>query len=155
MLTADQPIVDPAEFDARVVQLPTVHSAAEPVDGHPHRTAGVRALSLRGSSSMSWPTPVRGNTRRSPVLIAAVVLNYPDLRRGIYAMLDVTGIAFFAIISILGMVLDRQDLCWLETCAQVLSNGVIAAVFYGPGWSVATPHGSARSPVPLGQGGVT
>ncbi|MEV0580081.1 MULTISPECIES: hypothetical protein [unclassified Streptomyces] len=64
-------------------------------------------------------------------LVAAVVLNLPDLRRGSYKVLEVAGIAFFAVLSVLALFLDRQDLDWLERYAQVLSSGVIAVVALG------------------------
>ncbi|MFF3015681.1 hypothetical protein [Streptomyces sp. NPDC057939] len=64
-------------------------------------------------------------------LIASLVLNVPDLRRGSVKVLEITGMVFFAVISILALVLDRGDLMWLETYAQALSSGVIAAVALG------------------------
>ncbi|MEU9093427.1 hypothetical protein [Streptomyces sp. NPDC048428] len=64
-------------------------------------------------------------------LVAAVVLNLPDLRRGSYKVLEIAGIAFFAVLSVLALFLDRQDLDWLERYAQVLSSGVIALVALG------------------------
>ncbi|MFD0066846.1 hypothetical protein [Streptomyces sp. NPDC056690] len=64
-------------------------------------------------------------------LIAAVVLNLPDLRRGSFKVLEVTGILFFGVMALLGLFLDRQDMLWLETYAQVLSSAVIAVVALG------------------------
>ncbi|MEU9253783.1 hypothetical protein AB0D66_18235 [Streptomyces sp. NPDC048270] len=64
-------------------------------------------------------------------LIASLVLNAPDLRRGSVKVLEITGMVFFAVISILALVLDRGDLLWLETYAQTLASGVIAAVALG------------------------
>lgn len=64
-------------------------------------------------------------------LVAAVVLNLPDLRRGSFKVLEITGIVFFAVLSILALFLDRQDMLWLERYAQVLSSGVIAVVALG------------------------
>ncbi|MFI9061841.1 hypothetical protein ACIGQE_08210 [Streptomyces sp. NPDC053429] len=64
-------------------------------------------------------------------LAASLVLNLPDLRRGSIKLLEVTGIVFFAVISVLALVLDRHDLIWLETYAQTLSSAVIAAVALG------------------------
>ncbi|MEU9234014.1 hypothetical protein [Streptomyces subrutilus] len=61
-------------------------------------------------------------------LIASLVLNLPDLRRGSVKVLEITGMVFFAVMSVLALVLDRDDLLWLETYAQTLSSGVIAAV---------------------------
>ncbi|WNI20884.1 hypothetical protein [Streptomyces sp. ITFR-16] len=64
-------------------------------------------------------------------LVAAVVLNLPDMRRGSYKVLEVTGIVFFVVLSLLALFLDRQDLYWVERYAQVLSSGVIAVVALG------------------------
>ncbi|MEW1892181.1 MULTISPECIES: hypothetical protein [unclassified Streptomyces] len=64
-------------------------------------------------------------------LVAAVVLNLPDMRRGSFKILEVTGIVFFALLSVLALFLDRQDLDWVERYAQVLSSGVIAVVALG------------------------
>ncbi|MET7645502.1 hypothetical protein ABZS83_18030 [Streptomyces sp. NPDC005426] len=64
-------------------------------------------------------------------LVAAVVLNLPDLRRGSFKVLEITGIAFFAVLSVLALFLDRQDLLWVERYAQVLSSSVIAVVALG------------------------
>ncbi|WP_406337077.1 hypothetical protein [Streptomyces sp. NBC_00649] len=64
-------------------------------------------------------------------LFAAVVLNLPDLRRGSFKVLEVTGILFFGVMALLALFLDRQDMLWLETYAQVLSSAVIAAVALG------------------------
>uniref|UniRef100_A0AAU2K1S5 Uncharacterized protein n=1 Tax=Streptomyces sp. NBC_00049 TaxID=2903617 RepID=A0AAU2K1S5_9ACTN len=64
-------------------------------------------------------------------LVASVVLNLPDLRTGSVKLLQVTGLLFFAVISILALVVDRQDLLWLETYAQTLSSAVIATVALG------------------------
>ncbi|MFJ7586657.1 hypothetical protein ACIQZO_04500 [Streptomyces sp. NPDC097617] len=59
-------------------------------------------------------------------LIASLVLNLADMRRGSLKLLEVTGLVFFAVISVLALVLDRQDLMWLETYAQTLASAVIA-----------------------------
>ncbi|MDX3093426.1 hypothetical protein PV417_02410 [Streptomyces sp. ME19-03-3] len=64
-------------------------------------------------------------------LVASVVLTVPDVARGSVRLLDVTGIVFFTVITVLGVVLDRHDLIWLETYAQVLANAVIAGVALG------------------------
>ncbi|MFJ5214615.1 hypothetical protein ACIP98_07865 [Streptomyces sp. NPDC088354] len=64
-------------------------------------------------------------------LVASVVLSVPDVAHGSVKLLDVTGIVFFTVVSLLGLSLDRQDLLWLETYAQVLANAVIAAVALG------------------------
>ncbi|MER5406458.1 hypothetical protein [Streptomyces sp. NPDC002769] len=64
-------------------------------------------------------------------LVTALVLNVPELRRGSLKVLEAAGVVFFAVLCVLGLVLDRQELIWLETYAQTLSNGVIAAVALG------------------------
>ncbi|MGW1891589.1 hypothetical protein ACWCP6_15225 [Streptomyces sp. NPDC002004] len=64
-------------------------------------------------------------------LAASVVLIVPDLRRHGPKLLDVVGIVFFGVLCVLGLVLDRHDLIWLETYAQVISNGVIAVAALG------------------------
>ncbi|MFD7095047.1 DUF3159 domain-containing protein [Streptomyces xanthophaeus] len=64
-------------------------------------------------------------------LVASLVLNLPDLRRGSVKLLQVTGLVFFAVLSVLGLLLDREDLLWLETYAQTLSSTVIAVVALG------------------------
>ncbi|GAX58423.1 hypothetical protein SO3561_09996 [Streptomyces olivochromogenes] len=64
-------------------------------------------------------------------LIAALVFNVPDLRRGSFKILEAASLVFFAVIFVLGLAVDRQDLMWLETYAQTLANGVIAVVALG------------------------
>lgn len=64
-------------------------------------------------------------------LVTALVLNVPELRRGSLKVLEAAGVVFFAVVCVLGLVLGRQELLWLETYAQTLSNGVIAAVALG------------------------
>ncbi|MDT0440499.1 MULTISPECIES: hypothetical protein [Streptomyces] len=61
-------------------------------------------------------------------LVASIALNVPDFRRGKFKILEVTGVVFFAVISVLALVLDHHDLVWLETYAQAISSGVIAVV---------------------------
>ncbi|MFF3615070.1 hypothetical protein [Streptomyces sp. NPDC002580] len=64
-------------------------------------------------------------------LVASVVLNVGDIRRGRPKILEVTGIVFFAVLSLLALVVDRHELIWLETYAQVVANGLIAVVALG------------------------
>ncbi|MFF4487838.1 hypothetical protein ACFY0F_15305 [Streptomyces sp. NPDC001544] len=64
-------------------------------------------------------------------LLAALVLSGQDLRRRRYMLLDMAGILFFAVISVLALVLGRDQLLWLETYAQVVSSGVLACVALG------------------------
>jgi hypothetical protein len=64
-------------------------------------------------------------------LIAALVLAAPDFRRGRWKVLDLAGIVFFAVLAVLALVLDREQLAWLEEYTQVISSGVIAVVALG------------------------
>ncbi|MEV6053950.1 hypothetical protein [Streptomyces sp. NPDC052107] len=64
-------------------------------------------------------------------LIASIVLSGQDLVRGKLRLLDVTGIVFFAVLSVLGLAVDRGQLLWVETYAQVVSNGLVAVVALG------------------------
>ncbi|MFK4149223.1 hypothetical protein [Streptomyces sp. NPDC004065] len=64
-------------------------------------------------------------------LVAAVGLSAKDIARGRLYILDMTGIVFFAVITVLALALDRQELLWLETYAQVISNAAVAVVAFG------------------------
>jgi hypothetical protein len=64
-------------------------------------------------------------------LVCAVVLNLPEMRRGGPKVLDTVGIAFFAVVSVLGLALGRGDALWLETYAATIANGVVAVVALG------------------------
>ncbi|MGW3356864.1 hypothetical protein ACWDFL_15790 [Streptomyces bungoensis] len=64
-------------------------------------------------------------------LIAAVVLSGKDLLHGKFRILDAVGIVFFAVLSVLGLALNRGQLLWVETYAQVISSGVVAVVALG------------------------
>lgn len=64
-------------------------------------------------------------------LVAAVLLSGHDIRQGRLYILDMVGIVFFAVITVLALALDRSQLLWLETYAQVISNAVVAAVALG------------------------
>ncbi|MET8766822.1 hypothetical protein [Streptomyces sp. NPDC004658] len=64
-------------------------------------------------------------------LVASVVLSAQDMLHGTLRVLDVTGIVFFAVLSVLALALDRGELAWLETYAQVISNGLVAVVALG------------------------
>ncbi|MFD7860319.1 hypothetical protein ACFV6B_39505 [Streptomyces microflavus] len=64
-------------------------------------------------------------------LAASVILNLPDLKSGSLKILEIAGIVFFAVITVLGFFLDRGDMLWLETYAQTLSSAVIAVVALG------------------------
>lgn len=64
-------------------------------------------------------------------LVAALVLAVPDARHHALKVLSIVGVAFFAVLCVLGLALDRHSLIWLETYAQVLSSGVLAVVALG------------------------
>ncbi|WP_046728503.1 hypothetical protein [Streptomyces humi] len=64
-------------------------------------------------------------------LAAAVVLSGRDMLQGRFYLLDMAGIVFFAVLSVLALALDRHELIWLETYAQVLSSAVVAVVALG------------------------
>ncbi|MFJ4004329.1 hypothetical protein ACIPWL_12845 [Streptomyces sp. NPDC090023] len=63
-------------------------------------------------------------------LIAALVLSAQDLMHGKIRILDAVGIVFFAVLSVLALALNRSDLLWVETYAQVISNGLVAVVAF-------------------------
>ncbi|MEV6205831.1 hypothetical protein [Kitasatospora sp. NPDC051914] len=63
-------------------------------------------------------------------LVTGVVLGWPTGGRRGWKLLNVVGIAFFAVMTVLALVLDQQDLDWLETYAQVISSGVLAVVAF-------------------------
>ena len=64
-------------------------------------------------------------------LIAAVILAFPDAQKRSLKLLDVTTIAFFAVLSVLAIFLDPADLDWLEDYSQAISSGVLAAIVLG------------------------
>lgn len=64
-------------------------------------------------------------------LIASLVLLVPDLRNGVPKVLNLLGVAFFAVVCVLGLFFDRGDLLWLETYAQTIANGAVAVVALG------------------------
>jgi intracellular septation protein A len=62
-------------------------------------------------------------------LLATVVLAVPDWRRSReVSLLDVVSVVFFAVLSVLALVLDRADLLWVEDRAQLLSSAVLTLV---------------------------
>ncbi|MYV39668.1 hypothetical protein GT030_12510 [Streptomyces sp. SID1328] len=63
-------------------------------------------------------------------LVAALVLSAQDLLQGRIRILDAAGIVFFAVLSVLALALNRADLLWLETYAQVISNGLVAVIAF-------------------------
>ncbi|MEU3981261.1 hypothetical protein AB0F77_14250 [Streptomyces sp. NPDC026672] len=64
-------------------------------------------------------------------LVASIGLSGQDVAHGRLNLLDMAGIVFFAVLSVLALALDRHELIWLETYAQVLSSAVVAAVAFG------------------------
>ncbi|MEU8028330.1 hypothetical protein AB0C13_06775 [Streptomyces sp. NPDC049099] len=64
-------------------------------------------------------------------LVASIVLSGGDMLRGTLRILDMTGIVFFAVLTVLGLALARGQLLWVETYAQVISNGLVAVVALG------------------------
>ncbi|MFD4602481.1 hypothetical protein ACFWPQ_31175 [Streptomyces sp. NPDC058464] len=64
-------------------------------------------------------------------LIAAAVLSGKDMLRGRFFLLDMVAIVFFAVLCVLALALDRHELIWLETYAQVISSAVVALVALG------------------------
>ncbi|KOV94667.1 hypothetical protein [Streptomyces sp. NRRL B-3648] len=64
-------------------------------------------------------------------LVASIVLSGQDMLHGRLRVLDMTGIVFFAVLSVLALALGRGQLAWLETYAQVISNGLVAVVALG------------------------
>ncbi|GHE93290.1 hypothetical protein E5082_28420 [Streptomyces griseoluteus] len=61
---------------------------------------------------------------------AALLLSAQDLLQGRIRILDAAGIVFFAVLSVLALALNRADLLWLETYAQVISNGLVAVIAF-------------------------
>ena len=62
-------------------------------------------------------------------LVATVVLAVPDWRHTReVGLLNVVSIVFFAVLSVLALVLDRTDLLWVEDRAQLLSSAVLTLV---------------------------
>ena len=64
-------------------------------------------------------------------LIAAVVLAVPGARQaGGLKLLDVGTIAFFGLITLIAIFVDRSGLDWLEKYAQVISSGALALIAF-------------------------
>jgi hypothetical protein len=64
-------------------------------------------------------------------LIVSVVLARPDFRRHNVKILDIAGMVFFAVLSILALFLDRSDLADVEKYASVISSGALAVIALG------------------------
>ncbi len=77
------------------------------------------------ASPSSWEWAALG------ALLTALILAIPDATRRSPKILDIGTIAFFAVLSVLGAVLDRSDLDWLEDWSQALSSGALAVIALG------------------------
>jgi hypothetical protein len=77
------------------------------------------------SSPSSWEWAALG------AFLTALILAIPDAVRRRPKILDVGTIAFFGVLSVLGAVLDRADLDWLEDWSQALSSGALAVIALG------------------------
>jgi uncharacterized membrane protein len=63
--------------------------------------------------------------------VAALLLSRSDFQRHQVKLLDVVSIGFFGALCVAAFVVDRDDLLWLETYAQVVANGALAVVALG------------------------
>jgi hypothetical protein len=77
------------------------------------------------ASPSSWEWAALG------AFLAALILAIPDAVRRRPKVLDVGTIAFFGVLSVLGAVLDRGDLDWLEDWSQAISSGALAVIALG------------------------
>jgi hypothetical protein len=76
---------------------------------------------LSGPSTWEWGALT--------AFVVTLVLAVPDWRRTREVnVLDVAGIAFFGVLSVLTFVLEREDLQWVEDRAQLLSSLVLTLV---------------------------
>lgn len=83
-------------------------------------------------------------------LLATLVVAVPDWRRTReVSLLDVVSAVFFAVLSVLALVLDRADLLWVENRAQLLSSAVLTLVVLA-GLAIGRPFTEhyARESVP-------
>ena len=77
------------------------------------------------SSPSTWEWATLG------ALLAAVILAVPSAERGSLKILDLGSIAFFGILSLLAIFLDRSDLDWVEDYSQAISSGALAIIALG------------------------
>jgi hypothetical protein len=77
------------------------------------------------SSPSTWEWATLG------ALIAAVVLAIPSAERGKLKILDVGSIAFFGVLSLLAVFLNRSELDWVEDYSQAISSGALALIAFG------------------------
>ena len=61
-------------------------------------------------------------------LIGAIVLAIPEAEHHKLKMLDVVSILFFALLTILGFVLDPGQLSWLDNYSQAISSAALALI---------------------------
>lgn len=64
-------------------------------------------------------------------LLAALILLIPSPDRGSVKLLDVVSVVFFGALTVAGLVLDRDQLGWLEDYSQAISSGALAVVVLG------------------------
>jgi hypothetical protein len=65
-------------------------------------------------------------------LLAAIILLIPEPGSpGGIKLLDIVSIVFFGALTIAGLVLDRDQLDWLEDYSQAISSGALAIVVLG------------------------
>jgi hypothetical protein len=81
-------------------------------------------------------------------LIAAVILAVPSAERGNLKILDVGSIAFFAVLSLLAVFLDRDQLSWVEDYSQAISSGVLAVIALGSLFTTPFTEQYARESAP-------
>jgi hypothetical protein len=62
---------------------------------------------------------------------AAVILMIPSFERGRPKIMELGTVAFFLIIGLLSLFVDRQDARWLEDWSQVISSGALALIALG------------------------
>jgi uncharacterized membrane protein len=77
------------------------------------------------ASPSSWEYAAGG------ALLAALILLIPSGDRGSVKLLDVVSIVFFGALTVAGLVLDRDQLSWLEDYSQAISSGMLALVVLG------------------------
>lgn len=77
------------------------------------------------SSPSTWEWATLG------ALVAAVILAVPSAERGSLKILDLGSIAFFGVLSLLAIFLDRADLDWVEDYSQAISSGALALIALG------------------------
>lgn len=81
-------------------------------------------------------------------LLAALILLLPSSDRGSVKLLDVVSVVFFGALTIAGLVLDRDQLDWLEDYSQAISSGALAIVVLGSLAAVPFTEQYAREQAP-------